>query len=112
VLEAYLGVISGDYIWGDDLVNLLDEIKKHDTKQLTKAELEDLLEIADIISGHPEWESKASYGAFDVLLYYEDTFYNLTYGRSLSQVADRLVEQLYMLLPIQGNKLDQLPPWL
>jgi hypothetical protein len=110
ILEASYGVISPDYVFGDDLINMLGEVKKSDTIQLTKAELANLLEMADEIeknADNPEWEYRTIFGGWDVYLNYNDVYYELNYTRAPAKVIKCLANQLYMLLPIQESDFFQ-----
>ncbi|MDR2712298.1 MAG: hypothetical protein LBB91_04195 [Clostridiales bacterium] len=114
MLEASFGAISDDYVLGEDLINLLGKVKVNDSKRLTKAELSSLLEMVDKkerSADNPKWADHGAFGRWQIFISYNDIFYHLAYCGSLSQIADCLVEQLYELLPIQGDKWGQLPLW-
>jgi len=106
IFEASLGNIwqSPDHKFDDDLVGMLGEIEESGAKQLTKNELEHIIEMANEIeknSDKPGWEWNTPYGGWDVFMNYNDKLYKLTYYNFSPVTIDCFVEQLLILSPIQ-----------
>ena len=88
----------------DDLVDMLGFVEESSTKQLTKIELEHLIEMANEIeknAGSPGWEWNTRFGGWNIFLNYNDVLYRLTYYETKIAVIECFMEQLLILSPIQ-----------
>ena len=98
ILEASRGLVADNH--STDLSDMLGLIYEHDTVQLTKSELDYLLEMVDKIEKTTEAGDNWTVTAWGFLLYYNDIYYGINYQGAPSILHKNFIDQLILLSPI------------